>query len=716
MPIPAAAELRRSYGNDFSHVVLSSWTNPHMLSAGDKHLSLQGNFMEPDAPEMLSLDMTAGSRAVLNTPSSILLSASAAKAFFGDASPMDKMIQLDSLEVKVGGVYKDIPYNSSFSGLAFIAPWHLYVSTPEVADAKDNWNANSFQLFAQLAPGMDMNTVSAKIKNAKLNNVSKADAARNPLLLLHPMSRWHLYTTFKNGMSTGERVQYLWMFGIIGGFVLLLACINFMNLSTARSEKRAKEVGIRKAIGSRRSQLIGQFFCESLLMTGIAFILSLLLVALALPFFNSLTDKKMTLLWGNPFFWMAGIGFSVVTGLIAGSYPAFYLSSFRPVWVLKGVFRAGRFAAMPRKVLVVLQFTVSIAMIIGTVVVFRQIQFAKNRPIGYNRNGLLIIRPYTEDLHNHFDAFRNDLIQSGAVTAVAESGSQLTKGSRRNSGFSWKAKDPSLAEEFSTFAVSAGYGVTTGWQITEGRDFREGAPADSSGILLNEAAVKYMGLQHPVGEIVSWNDKRYTVLGVVKNMVMESPYEPVNQTIFYMLPSTGFMNIRINPTVSASEAISKIEAVYKKYAQASPFNYSFAEEAYGQKFGDEERIGKLSSVFSALAIFISCLGLFALASFVAEQRTKEMGVRKVLGASVFTLWHLLSKDFAALVLIALLIAAPIAYYCMHSWLQHYTYRAEMVWWIFAATGISALLVTLLTISFQTIRVALANPVKSLRAE
>jgi hypothetical protein len=719
IPFPLGNELRRTYGGYFKSVVMSSWTGSHMLAYGGKTILQWGNYMEADAPEMLTLKMLKGSRSGLQDPASVLLSASVAQALFGNADPMDKINRLDNnADVKVTGVYEDLPHNSSFSELGFVAPWSLYVATTGwIKESQDRWDNNSFQLFVQLAPNAEMEVVSARIRNAKRNRVDKEDLPLNAQVFLHPMRKWHLYSEFENGVNAGGRIEYVRLFGIIGAFVLLLACINFMNLSTARSEKRAREVGIRKAIGSGRPQLIGQFLSESLLIVGIALGLALLLVVQVLPFFNQVADKRMTVPWTIPGFWLLTAGFSLFTGLLAGSYPALYLSSFQPVRVLKGTFRVGRLAAVPRKALVVLQFTVSVTLIIGTIVVFRQIQHAKNRPVGYSREGLLVMRAVTPDLHTHYDALRNDLLATGAVTEMAESCSPPTEIWSNNGGFNWRGKDPDLKDNFGSIHVSPEYGRTVGWQFREGRDFSREFASDSAGLVLNEAAVKFMGLEHPVGEMVKWGGKDYRVLGVIKDMVMESPYEPTRQTVFYIAPFSGsFFNVRVNPRMGMPEALRKIEPVFRKYSPAAPFDYKFADQEYAAKFGAEERIGKLASCFAALAIFISCLGLYGLASFMAEQRIKEIGIRKVLGASVFTLWRLLSKDFLSLVLLSLLVAGPVAYGLLHAWLLKYEYRTGLSAWIFAATAGGALGITLLTVSHQAIKAALTNPVKSLRSE
>ena len=718
--LPVEEELRKNYGSNFKHTGVMFWTSDHVLMVGDKKLSFQGTYVTSEIPEMFTLKMLKGSRNALKNPSSLLISQSVAKALFGNAEPMGKMVKFDNTaSLVVSGVYQDLPVNTTIHDLAFMAPWGYFTSTQDwLKRAATEWGEDSFRVYAQVADHVNMDALSEKIKDIKLKNGDAAEAKTKPEIFLQPMSKWHLYSEFKNGVNTGGAIEYVWLFGIIGIFVLLLACINFMNLSTARSEKRAKEVGIRKAVGSVRGQLISQFFCESLLIAVIAFGLSLILVSLALPFFNDLANKQMNVLWGSPLFWLMGIGFTLFTGIIAGSYPALYLSSFQPVKVLKGTFKAGPAAAIPRKVLVVMQFTVSIILIIGTIVIYNQVQFAKNRPVGYSRAGLIQMGTGNHELDDHFNALRLDLIKSGAVTEVAESSSPTTAIHNNRSDITWSGKDPSMAVDFANIYVTTEYGKTVGWQFKAGRDFSKKFLSDSSKVIINEAAVKYMGLKDPVGQTVHFGreNKAYTIVGVIKDMVMGSPYEPAKQTVFYISDTFDSIIIKVNPAISTHEAIRKIEAICKTYAPSVPFSYQFVDDEYAKKFADEERIGKLSTSFAILAIFISCLGLFGMASFMAEQRIKEIGVRKVLGASVFGLWRLMSKDFVALVIISLLIATPVSYYFMQNWLQHYTYHAGLSWWIFAATAVGAVIITLLTVSYQSIKAALANPVKSLKTE
>ncbi|HXO73955.1 MAG TPA: FtsX-like permease family protein, partial [Puia sp.] len=505
-------------------------------------------------------------------------------------------------------------------------------------------------------------------------------------------------------------------FGIIGIAVLLLACINFMNLSTARSEKRAKEVGIRKTIGSLRQQLVVQFLTESILVATLAFILSLALVQVSLPFFNSIAAKTMTLPWSNTLFWVLAVAFIGVTGFLAGSYPAFYLSHFEPVKVLKGTFRLGRLASLPRQVLVVLQFSVSLILIIGTIIVFRQIRYAKDQPVGYDQKGLITIDMNTPDLFIHYRTLHDELLQQHLVASIATSSMKVT-GFNNSNDLEWRGKPPGPQTIFfHNVNVSRDFGRTIGWHVQQGRDFIPDFATDSGAVILNEAAVKAIGIPHPVGEIVRFYGRPFTVIGVVNNMITNSPYEDTPPAIFLGYGYTDAITMRLNPGRSVHASLDALAPVFKKYNPNAPFVFQFMDEEYDHKFEAEERIGNLASVFTSLAIFISCLGLFGLASFVAEQRTKEIGVRKVLGARIITLWSLLSKDFFKLVVISIFISMPISYLLMNKWLQNYPHHTGLTWWIFTLAGAGTLLVTLLTVSYQSLKAATMNPVKSLRSE
>jgi putative ABC transport system permease protein len=721
-PYLMAEEIRNNFGGDFKYVIQSSWNFGRILTVGDKKFNKSGMYWEPQVIDMLSINLLKGdAELALKDPYSIVLSKSLAETFFGDADPMGEMMRVnDKHDVKVTGVFEDLPHNSTFREMTFMLPWALYILENEwIKTMDDPWDSNFTQTWAQLAGNADFEQVSAKIINVKYKKLrTDNDRKYRPEVFLHPMGKWHLYSEFKEGKNVGGRIEFVWMFGIIGIFVLLLACINFMNLSTARSEKRAKEVGIRKSVGSMRSQLINQFFCESILVALLAFVVAIGLVYLALPQFNVVADKQLTLLWSSPSFWLLGLGFSLVTGVLAGSYPALYLSSFQPVKVLKGTFRVGRLASIPRQVMVVLQFTVSVTLIIGTIVVFRQIEFAKDRPIGYDRNGLIHVYLQTNDIHKHFEAVRNELKSQRAIADMAEAGSPTTQVWNSNGGFTWKGKDPGLAVDFPNNGVSHEFGKTVGWQFKDGRDFSREFASDSNAFVINESAEKFLGFENAVGEILTWNERNYTIIGVIKDMIIESPYEPVRPSLWH-IDRYGNVNlaiVKLSPEMGAHEAIEKVKKVFNKYSPASPFSHEFVDVEYARKFSDEERIGKLASFFALLAVFISCLGISGLSSFVAEQRTKEIGVRKVLGASVINLWGMLSKDFLRLVVFSLFLAMPMAWYLMDNWLEKYSYRSDMAWWIFAAAGIGALLITLLTVSYQSIKAALANPVTSLRSE
>ncbi len=724
IPRPLEKALREKYASNFKYLIMSSWTNKVYLKHKETSLYRSGNFMQREAPELLNLEIIKGEKDGLREVNSIMLSESISNALFGTEDPIGKVVKVaNKHDVMVTGVYKDIPFNTSFADTGFIIPWEGYVAANEwVKNSEDQWGNNSFQLFVQLADNVNMDKVSATIKDVK-KTLAEDTVEYNPQLFLFPMKDWYLRGDFKNGKQVGGRIKYVWLFGVIGVFVLLLACINFMNLSTARSEKRAKEVGIRKSIGSQRSQLINQFLGESFLVVVFAFLAALLIVLVSLSGFNELARKEIAFPWASPVFWVVSIAFILFTALLAGSYPALYLSSFKPVDVLKGTFKTGKHASTPRKILVVFQFTVSVAFIIGTVIVMQQINHAKNRPVGYDKEGLIQIPTYSQDFIGKTDVMRQQFLNSGAAIAMATSSSPTTRIWSNRSGYTWEGKPDGFQEDFAWTEVSPEYASTLNLKIIQGRDFSKDMATDSLGILINQTAVKYMGLENPVGTIIRGSDEEdpgpsMKIIGVIEDMIAQSPYEPVKQSwyVYDRQDNFSYYNLRLNPNQSAGQNLAIIERIFKENFPAIPFQYDFVDEEYGKKFAAEERIGTLSGIFTALAILISCLGLFGLTSFVAEQRTKEIGVRKVLGASVFNVWNMLSKDFLKLVTVSCFIAVPISYYVMNGWLQEYPYRVILKWWIFALAMLGAMGVTVLTVSFQAIRAAKANPVKSLRTE
>jgi putative ABC transport system permease protein len=734
---PMANLLRTDYKDQFLRLVRSSDGAGAILSRGDKNFQVSGQYMDEGGPDMFTLNMIRGSRKGLADMHSIFLAASTAKAIFGEADPIGKTILMDNkLSVSVTGVYEDLPPNTNLSYVHFIAPFSLFISVNDWLEktGKNDWTNHFMKVYAEIKPGADFSAVDGRIANSQFEHIKNVDdqnyrdmVAYHEKVTLYPMPKWHLEAADR-WRQTGSLspMGMVWMVCLIGTFVLLLACINFMNLSTAKSEKRAREVGIRKAIGSLRQQLVLQFFGESIVIVFVSFLFAMVLTMVSLEWFNQVADKQMVIPWGNPWFWAVSVLFIFVTGIVAGSYPALYLSSFKPVKVLKGALGAGRASVVPRKVLVVFQFTISIALINCTIIIMRQVNHAKDRPVGYTREGLVMVPMTTDDFNGKYDLFRNELLGTGVVANFAESMGKPTEIASNNDGFDWQGRDVKKDQNYGTLAVSSDYGQTIGWQFVQGRDFSRAFASDSLGMVINEAAVREMGLTDPIGKNITWTwwqDRtkvlHYTVIGVVRDMVMQSPYDPARPTVFYLKGHNGGLScidIRVKPGVAMSQALPKIEAVMKKLVPKAPFNYQFADEDYAAKFAAEERISRLAGFFAVLAIFISSLGLFGLASFTAERRTKEVGIRKVLGASVLSLWGLLNKEFVGLLMISLVIAIPIAYYTMSHWLESYNYRTEPSVWIFGLSGLGALAITLITVSFQAIKAAVANPVKSLRTE
>ena len=708
---PVGAELKRRFPDEIKEAVVFTGASP-LLAVGDKKISSWGIWAQQALPTMFTFKMLAGSQQALSDPYAMLISRSTAKALFGEKDPMDKVVRVgDKTDMRVKGVYEDIVENTNLGGLGFLLAWDNKDSPAD--SSQDAWSNEHFGVCVQVGDRVDINNLSGRIKDLTKPYIK----GRKEALILHPMDRWRLYNRYENGKMVAGRAQSVRLFSIIGLFVLLLACINFMNLSTARSERRAKEVGIRKAIGSLRGQLIVQFLTESFLFVLLALVLSLVLARAFLPVFNSLSGKLLIIPFGNIFFWLLIVGFTLFTGLMAGSYPAFYLSGFKPIYVLKGVFRSGAAATLPRKALVILQFTVSIGLIIGSVIIYQQLQYTKNRPVGYDRAGLITVEMNTPGLIDHYEALKDDLLRTGLVASMARSSSPSTELRNAMLGYSWKGKDPNTHPAVNTVFVSAEFGRTLNWKIKEGRDFLPDFKSDSDAIVINEAAARFIGIEHPVGESIKWHGIDQKIVGVVNDMVMLSPFSSAEPTFFMLRDrSNHVITIRIRPTAPIRTALAAIGKVFQTYNPSSPFEYQFTDETYAAKFSDEEQLGRMVSLFTLLAIFISCLGLFGLASFVTEQRTKEIGIRKVLGASVFSLWSLLSGEFARLVLVSCGLAIPLSWFLAHRWLEQYAYHTIITLWLFLAIGAGVLLITLLTVSYQAIRASLINPAKSLNTD
>ena len=715
--------LKETYPSKFRHVVMTNFRSQEViLSSGTDHFSQRGYFMSPGGPEMLSFDMLYGTRSGLKDKNSILVCQSLANKLFGDKDPVNEVVRLNSrVDLRVAGVYADFPPNSTFAGITYTAPLELFTGGAEGLEVWDNYNMN---IYVQLEENVDMEGVSALIRNAMRPHVTADRKETKPRLFLNPMQKWHLYSQFENGQRVkSDRMKMIQLLGSIGFFVLLLACINFMNLSTARSEQRAKEIGVRKSIGSQRKQLISQFLTESVLLSIFSFFIALAIAWAVLPWFNSLTGKEMMLPLYDYRAWLIGISITLFTGLLSGSYPAFYLSSFNSLHALKGTFKVGWKGKLPRQVLVVFQFTVSIMLIISTLLVFTQIQHAKDRSIGYQREGLLVLPKGSPELYDKYEVLRNELKRSGAVLEVGEANYPLTNTLGNNDGIEWEGKDPDFSPTFNTIRVNFDYGKTINWELIAGRDFSRSYPGEAQqAVIITDSARALMGFDDPIGKSIHFESGFYggpdfTIVGVVKDMVKGSPFEKVRPAIMFLTEKESFwMFIRLNPGLPISQAIITTEKVFQDVVPNAPFEYKFMEDEYAQKFRSEERIGSMALFFTIVAIFISCLGLYGLAAYMANKRMKEIGIRKVLGASITSLWRMLSKDFIGLVLIAICMATPLAYYFLNNWLGQFDYRTDLHWWILAAGGTAGVLITLLTVSHQAVKAAVSNPVDSLRSE
>jgi len=718
VPQPFGNELKNNYA-DFEEVTLTEQED-HIIGYEEKTFSKTVLFVEPQFATMFSLHILQGSSVSLKDVHSIMICKSLAHDILGD-NAMGKMLKFDDLDnLMVTGVFEDFPSNSQFAEVKMLLPMNYYFTTSESARKKmNNWEVYYFQCYVLLHEKATFLQAETKIKNVLFQKVSGDGKAIKPVGILIPMEKWHLYSEFKDGKNISGKIQFVWMFGIIGVFVLLLACINFMNLSTARSENRSKEVGIRKVMGSARNQLVSQFLSESTLVVIIAFFMATAIGVLCLPWFNDLANKKMTIPWSNSYFLLLSAAFVIITSVLAGSYPALYLSSFNPVKVLKGTFKAERFAGIPRKIMVVFQFTISTTLIIGTIVVFKQIQHAKERPVGFDRAGIIHIEIRTQDLERaNYNSLRYELLSTGVVENMAKSDFPITGGASADASLTWEGKDPAFRPLVAMNSCSHDFPKTNGFQFVEGRDFSRDYGTDSSALIVNEMAARLFSDKSAIGKKLKFGSgKEREIIGVIKDQVRWTPFSKQSPHLYYInYNGMGYLTIRMKPEARVRYALDKVEAVLKKVDSGAPFDYKFQDDDYARQFKDEERIGKLAGVFAALAIFISCLGIFGLASFAASQRTKEIGIRKVLGASIFTVWKMLSRDFVWLVIASFLLAAPLTYYFSNQWLQQYDYRTTISWWVFAVTGMGALVITLLTVSYQSIAAAMANPVDSLRSE
>ena len=718
-PIPLAPALKQNFP-EVEDVARVKSGPVFLLTAGDTKLLKQGNVVDSGFLKMFGFPMLYGNPATaLEGIYHIVITQSLSKALFGNENPMGKSIKIDSTDIfTVTGVLKDLPNTTSFK-FDYLLPFTYLIKLNQTDDA---WDNNQLQTYVLLNKGASHIAFDAKVKNITVNHTKNSSFPSTTTVFSYPVNKTYLYGKNDNGHLVGGRIETVRLFGVIALFILLIACINFMNLSTARSEKRAKEVGIRKVIGAQKSSLIAQFIAESILLALLAGIVAVLLVKFTLPYYNRLVDKQLNLDFSNGSLWLEMLGFVFFTGIIAGSYPAFFLSSFKPVKVLKGAFRSAHAAINPRKVLVVLQFTFAIILIISTIIILHQIDYAQQRQLGYNKTNIIYTR-LQGNMDKNYDMIKQSLLADGAAVAVTKSMSPITESWSDSWGFSWKGStEDDKKLDFARFSTDGDFMKVFDTKLVEGRDIDlQNYPGDSNAILLNETAVKRMRLKEPlVGQTVHnvGDGKNMEIVGVVKDFIVGSPYAPV-PPLMINGPGTGWFNVihvKLNPSKPVAQDLKLAENVFKQYNPQYPFDYKFIDKEYAKNFEDTQRTATLAALFAGLTIIISCLGLFGLAAYMAENRIKEIGVRKVLGASVMSITTLLSKDFLKLVILSFIIASPIAWYAMHQWLQGYIYRVGISWWVFAGAGVTAVLITLLTISYQAIKAAVANPVKSLRTE
>ena len=712
VPLPTA-EAMKTADSHIQNATVTNWGGEYLLTVGERPITQRGYYAGSEFLEMFEFPLLQGeATTVLDEPHSIVITQSTAKALFGGEDPMGQVVRLsDEHDLKVTGVLEDVPANSSFE-FDFLVPWSLSEQTSDQTKRdQDNWGNYSYQAYVELRDPSYLADVNNSIRGMLIEHDEK-DLEQE--FFLYPLLRWRLHASFENGVEEGGMADYVRLFTVIAIFILLIACINFMNLATARSERRAREVGIRKSVGSSRRELVAQFLGESIFISIIAFLVAVLLTELALPFYNELVDKELSIDYTSGAFWLASLGVILFTGIVAGSYPALYLSSFQPVKVLKGKVRAGKNASTPRQVLVVLQFGFAILLIVGTIVIYQQIQLVQSRELGYEQENLISVRR-TTDLEKNYEVLKNELLQSGTVEAVTRSNSDITQ-INSNNFVGWPGKPEEQRVLFVTIVADYDYTKTMGIEVLQGRDFSKDFSNDTSAIIVNQAAMDVMQLDDPIGtELDLWGGTR-TLIGVVDNVLMGSPYEPVRPMFVILDDWGGSITLSLAKTDDLPGALAQVEDVFKKYNPAYPFEYEFMDEEFQKKYVTINLTKQLANLFMALALIITGLGLFGLASYTAEQRNKEIGIRKVLGASVLSIIALMSKDFSRLVIIAFVIATPLAWWALNTYLERYEIRTDVHWWIFPLTGAIALVFALVFVVGQALRAAQGDPVKALRSE
>lgn len=709
LPFPLADALRANFP-EVKNSAVDDFGGDLVLRYKDRIIKKRGINVGPDYIPLFKWKTVKGNAATaLQNPESIVLTQSTARALFGNEDPIGKVVRTDNNTNRtVTAVLQDVPSNSTIT-FGALTPFDR--SSEFIRQVSNDW-VNSFnETFVELKPGTDVTSLNKKITAFVRSRNNGGDVE----CFLNPMDRWRLYSDFKNGVNTGGLIAYVKLFTVIAIIILLIACVNFMNLSTAKSEKRAREVGIRKTLGSERKQLLLQFYSESLIFSLMAFVLALVAVYFVMPAFNGMVGRELKFDPADRVLILSAVGIIIFTGLIAGSYPALYLSSFNPIKVLKGTFLTGKQSALPRKVLVVLQFGVSVLLISSTLLVYQQIQHVKNRDLGYDPDNLISVAS-SDDANRNAEVIRNELMKTDLVASITRTSSPVTEIWNYTPAPDWPGKPAGTELIMTAMRTDIDFAKTVGTKLIAGRDFMN-TPGDSTVMLLNRAAVEAMQVKDPIGMQLRYGPGTYTVVGVTDNVVMGSPYAPVMPMMIMLNRQRGnFFLVRLKNGVKPQMALPKIESIFKKYNPEFPFDYSFIDQAFNRKFITEDLMGKLTNIFAGLAIFICCLGLSGLTSFTIEKRFKEIGIRKILGASVQQILYLISKEFLFLVLIASLISIPVTWWLLNSWLQNYEYRIHISIWLFLGSCGGVLLLTLVIVWLNSLRAALANPVKNLRTE
>ncbi|WP_454879877.1 ABC transporter permease [Sphingobacterium detergens] len=709
-PKPMAAALKTDFP-EINNVARVNKGTGFLLTRGEIKLSKeQGVFVDSTFLKIFDYKVLAGNPVeALKKPNQIVLTKSFADRLFGQNNPLNQTIKLDSTQIStVSAIIEDIPDNSFMKGTTYLVPWTLL---EKIGYSDDYWGNNSIQTYIELDQNVNIDQFQKNIKGfLQKHTENKAENFIEPIA-----DKW-LYSNYTDmGKPTSGRIVMVRSFIAIACFILIIACINFMNLSTAQSEKRAKEVGVRKVVGANKGLLIYQFLIESILIACIAGILALLITILVLPYFGHLISRTLTMPYTDIPFWSVFIVFILFTGILSGSYPAFYLSSFIPVKVLKGKLLHAQRNFNPRKVLVIVQFCIAIILIVTTIAIQKQIKHAQNREIGYNKDRLINIIDQGKIGKNKL-LIKNALISSGIASNVSRTSAPLTENWSNNSMI-WDGKPKDNNTMFTRFGVDDNLVNTAGLKLIAGRDFDLAKfPTDSSAMIINESAAKVFNFDDPIGKTIV-DGRDWHIIGVIKDFVQESPFNPITPLVIQgAFAGTTITNIRLSDHIETQDALVRMEKIFKEYNPEYPFEYAFVDANYAKKFKDFNQLGKLSSLFALLTIFISCLGLYGLTAYMAETRTKEIGVRKVLGASIISITKMLSREFLIMVLLSCLIAFPIAYYISDDMLSSYTYRIQITWDIFLIAGSGAFVLTLLTVSYQSIKAAMVNPVRSLKDE